>query len=106
MHTHVHMPIRMQNMMHMHTHTHTHTHMHLNTDTHVHAYIHASFYPCHLTIFRSDIADVVKVLPLGNSRSLPSLSAVLEAADYVTLHVPMLPETQNMITEKEISRMK
>jgi len=50
--------------------------------------------------------DVVKVLPLGNSRSMPSLDALLEQADFVTLHVPLSSSTQNLIGEKEILRMK
>src|SRR5262249_52376200 len=45
-------------------------------------------------------------LPMGNNRSLPRLEDVLEAADFVTLHVPETPQTRDMIGAAELARMK
>ncbi len=50
--------------------------------------------------------DAVKKLPLGNARSMSSLDELLAQADFVTLHVPEIPETMNMVGAKELSRMK
>ncbi|WP_406622978.1 phosphoglycerate dehydrogenase [Acidovorax sp. SDU_ACID1] len=50
--------------------------------------------------------DVVNKLPLGNARQAPSLKALLEQADIVSLHVPELPSTQWMIGPAEIAAMK
>lgn len=50
--------------------------------------------------------DVVNKLPLGNARQAPSLKALLEQADIVSLHVPELPSTQWMIGAAEIAAMK
>ena len=50
--------------------------------------------------------DVETKLALGNARAMPSLPALLEAADVVTLHVPETPETRGMIGAAELSRMK
>ena len=50
--------------------------------------------------------DTLKKLPLGNARGTSSLKELLETADFVTLHVPEVPETKNMISEKELSQMK
>lgn len=50
--------------------------------------------------------DVLKKLPLGNARSVSSLDALLSEADFVTLHVPEVPETMNMISARELSKMK
>jgi D-3-phosphoglycerate dehydrogenase len=50
--------------------------------------------------------DVVKKLPLGNSRSSESMSELLKYSDFVTLHVPETPQTKNMISQKELSQMK
>ncbi|MCM2349227.1 MAG: phosphoglycerate dehydrogenase [Bacteriovoracaceae bacterium] len=50
--------------------------------------------------------DTKKMLPLGNARSISSLDELLGLADFVTLHVPEIPETKNMITERELSLMK
>ncbi len=50
--------------------------------------------------------DVVKKLPLGNSRQVGSLNALLKETDFVTLHVPETPETKKMISAKEIGLMK
>jgi D-3-phosphoglycerate dehydrogenase len=50
--------------------------------------------------------DVVSKLPLGNSSQIPSLEALLGQADIVTLHVPDLPSTRNLIDQERISQMK
>ena len=50
--------------------------------------------------------DIEARLSLGNARQLPSLDAVLEAADVVTLHVPQTPETRGMIGAPQLARMK
>ena len=50
--------------------------------------------------------DIVAKLPMGNNRALARLEDVLEASDFVTLHVPETPQTKNMIGRAEIARMK
>lgn len=50
--------------------------------------------------------DVVTKLPLGNARQVDSLEELLKTADVVTLHVPDLPETRNMIGKNELAMMK
>ncbi len=50
--------------------------------------------------------DVVTKLPLGNASQVGSLKELLNQADVVTLHVPELPSTKNMITKKEFAEMK
>lgn len=50
--------------------------------------------------------DIVKRLPLGNSRQVGSLKELLQASDFVTLHVPETPETKNMMGASEIDAMK
>lgn len=50
--------------------------------------------------------DVVNLMALGTSRQVPTLGHLLQEADFVTLHVPELPETKNMIGEKELAQMK
>ena len=50
--------------------------------------------------------DVVSKLPLGNARQLPTLEELLAAADVVTLHVPELPSTRNMMTATQFALMK
>ena len=50
--------------------------------------------------------DVVTKLPLGNANQVCSLKELLNQADVVTLHVPELPSTKNMITKKEFAEMK
>lgn len=50
--------------------------------------------------------DTVKKLPLGNARSMSSLDELLRVSDFVTLHVPEIPETMNMIGERELAIMK
>ena len=50
--------------------------------------------------------DIETKLALGNARSMPSLDALLEASDVVTLHVPETPQTAGMIGPAQIARMK
>ncbi len=50
--------------------------------------------------------DIAAKLPMGNNRALPRLEDVLEAADFVTLHVPETPQTRNLIGPAELARMK
>ncbi len=50
--------------------------------------------------------DIEAKLPLGNAKQLPSLDALLEVADVVTLHVPETPATQNMIGALQLAKMK
>lgn len=50
--------------------------------------------------------DTIKKLPLGNARSVSSLRELLSASDFVTLHVPEVPETKNMIGSHELGLMK
>ncbi|KAF8641054.1 hypothetical protein AX17_000698 [Amanita inopinata Kibby_2008] len=50
--------------------------------------------------------DIVNIMPLGQARQVDSLAALLSESDFITLHVPELPETVNMISRAEFSRMK
>ena len=50
--------------------------------------------------------DVAKKLPLGNAGSVKSLKDLLEQSDFVSLHVPALESTVNLIGESELSFMK
>ncbi len=50
--------------------------------------------------------DIVKKLPLGNSRPCRSLDELLENADFVSLHVPDTEHTRGMIGEKQLARMR
>ena len=50
--------------------------------------------------------DVVNIMPLGQARQVESLHALLQESDFITLHVPELPETTNMISTNEFARMK
>ncbi|TDZ99541.1 D-3-phosphoglycerate dehydrogenase 1 [Colletotrichum sidae] len=50
--------------------------------------------------------DVVNLMAMGTSRQVPTLDNLLEEADFVTLHVPELPETKNLISTAQLDRMK
>lgn len=50
--------------------------------------------------------DIETKLALGNARPMPSLDALLEIADAVTLHVPETAQTQGMIGAQQLGRMK
>jgi D-3-phosphoglycerate dehydrogenase len=50
--------------------------------------------------------DITAKLPMGNNRAVPRLEDLLEAADFVTLHVPETPQTRNLIGGEQLARMK
>lgn len=50
--------------------------------------------------------DVISKLPMGNASPCGSLEELLKQADIVSLHVPELASTKDMIGEKEIRAMK
>ena len=50
--------------------------------------------------------DVVPLMALGSAKQVSSLNELLSHADFVTLHVPELPETMNMIRAEQLSQMK
>jgi D-3-phosphoglycerate dehydrogenase / 2-oxoglutarate reductase len=50
--------------------------------------------------------DIETKLALGNARPLPSLAALLQHADVVTLHVPETPQTHGMMGPEQLARMK
>lgn len=50
--------------------------------------------------------DAANLMALGTAKQVPSLNALLQAADFVTCHVPELPETNNLISHKEMKLMK
>lgn len=50
--------------------------------------------------------DVINIMPLGSARQVNTLPTLLAEADFVTLHVPELPETINMIGSQELAQMK
>ena len=50
--------------------------------------------------------DVLPIMPLGQARQVDTLEQLLSSSDFVTLHVPELPETKNMIGAKELSQMR
>jgi len=50
--------------------------------------------------------DVVPLMSMGVTRQVAKLSDLLQKADFVTCHVPELPETKNMIGEAELNQMK
>jgi len=50
--------------------------------------------------------DTAPVLPLGNAQPAPSLDALLESSDIVTIHVPGSPATVNLMSEARIAQMR
>lgn len=46
--------------------------------------------------------DVLQIMPLGTAKQVATLEELLSISDFVTLHVPELEETKNMIGEREI----
>lgn len=50
--------------------------------------------------------DIEGKLPLGNARAMPSLNALLEESDAVTLHVPETPQTKHLIGREQLAVMK
>ncbi|KAM0788615.1 D-3-phosphoglycerate dehydrogenase 2 [Microbotryomycetes sp. NB124-2] len=50
--------------------------------------------------------DVIPIMPLGTARQIESFDEFLGLADFVTLHVPELPETKNMMGADQFDKMK
>ena len=50
--------------------------------------------------------DVLTLMAIGTARQVPTIDALLEEADFITLHVPETPETKNMISTKQFEKMK
>ncbi|RAL05667.1 D-3-phosphoglycerate dehydrogenase [Aspergillus ibericus CBS 121593] len=50
--------------------------------------------------------DVVNLMALGTARQVPTLEGLLSEADFITCHVPELPETRNMIGQRQFEQMK
>jgi D-3-phosphoglycerate dehydrogenase len=50
--------------------------------------------------------DIINIMPLGSARQVDSLNTLLAESDFVTLHVPELPETINMISTPQLARMR
>jgi D-3-phosphoglycerate dehydrogenase / 2-oxoglutarate reductase len=50
--------------------------------------------------------DIIRKLPLGNSRQLGSLEELLKISDFVTLHVPDTPLTRGLIGPTQFALMR
>jgi D-3-phosphoglycerate dehydrogenase / 2-oxoglutarate reductase len=50
--------------------------------------------------------DIRTTMAIGNAKAMATMDEVLQASDFVTLHVPETPQTKNLIGEAELSRMK
>lgn len=50
--------------------------------------------------------DVENKMVLGNAKQVNTLDELLENSDIVTLHVPELPTTKNMISKAQFAKMK
>lgn len=50
--------------------------------------------------------DVVGLMGLGTAKQVPTLEALLNKADFVTCHVPELPETRNLFGPSQFEQMK
>lgn len=50
--------------------------------------------------------DVVPIMPLGSARQVDSLEDMLGRADFVTLHVPEIPDTIGMMGKAQFAAMK
>lgn len=50
--------------------------------------------------------DVIPIMPLGSARQTETLQDLLRQADFVTLHVPEIPDTIDMIGKDELETMK
>ncbi|GAA6061056.1 hypothetical protein JCM10212_000099 [Sporobolomyces blumeae] len=50
--------------------------------------------------------DVIPIMPLGSAKQVDTLEQLLNSCDFVTLHVPELPETTNLIGRDQIAQMK
>lgn len=50
--------------------------------------------------------DIIPLMSMGTARQVKTLNEVLDRADFVSLHVPELPETKGMIGKVELARMR
>ncbi|KFY64509.1 hypothetical protein V496_03237 [Pseudogymnoascus sp. VKM F-4515 (FW-2607)] len=50
--------------------------------------------------------DVLSLMGMGTAKQVPTLDALLAQADFVTCHVPELPETTNLISVRQFEKMK
>ncbi|KAG8744696.1 hypothetical protein FRC10_009610 [Ceratobasidium sp. 414] len=50
--------------------------------------------------------DVLNLMPLGSATQVQDLDSLLGQSDFVTLHVPELPETTDLIGAKQLARMR
>ena len=50
--------------------------------------------------------DVLNLMALGTARQVDTLDDLLRQADFVTCHVPELPETKGMIGQRQFEQMK
>ncbi|KAG8768776.1 Phosphoglycerate dehydrogenase ser3 [Ceratobasidium sp. 428] len=50
--------------------------------------------------------DVLNLMPLGSATQVQDLDSLLGQSDFVTLHVPELPETTGLIGAKQLARMR
>lgn len=50
--------------------------------------------------------DVLMIMSMGNSKQVWTLDELLRQSDFVTLHVPELPETKGMISKAQFAAMK
>jgi len=50
--------------------------------------------------------DVTNIMGMGTARQIPTLDELLEKSDFVSLHVPELEETKNMISGPQIEKMR
>lgn len=50
--------------------------------------------------------DTLTKLPLGNARQVTSMEELLSASDVVSLHVPDVPSTRNMMRAEHFAQMK
>lgn len=50
--------------------------------------------------------DVVNLMAMGTARQVNTLEDLLREADFITLHVPEIPETHRMISTKQFEQMK
>ena len=50
--------------------------------------------------------DAVNLMALGTAKQVPNLDVLLRTADFITCHVPELPETMNLISREQFDKMK
>ncbi|CAI4065551.1 hypothetical protein SUVZ_09G0900 [Saccharomyces uvarum] len=50
--------------------------------------------------------DIVTIMALGTAKQVSTLDELLNKSDFVTLHVPATPETENMLSAPQFAAMK